>query len=135
MFGSKQHSAGAWSGQAFGPFSAALAGALLGTLTLGEATGQPLDALYGGKQIRMVIAAGAGGGYDAYARILALHLGRHIPGNPSIIDQNMPSAAGMQATNWAYTVAPRDGTVILATYNCPGRALSAIRPPATTRSD
>ena len=72
---------------------------------------------YSGKQIHMVIASGAGGGYDAYARILALHLGRHIPGNPSIIDQNMPSAAGMQATNWAFAAAPRDGTVILATYN------------------
>ena len=65
----------------------------------------------------MVIANGAGGAYDIYARILAAHLSRHIPGNPGIIDQNMPTAAGMQATNWAYTAAPRDGTVILATYN------------------
>jgi tripartite-type tricarboxylate transporter receptor subunit TctC len=72
---------------------------------------------YAGKQIHMVIAAGAGGGYDAYARMLALHLPRHIAGNPTIIDQNMPGAAGMQATNWAYAVAPRDGSVILATYN------------------
>jgi tripartite-type tricarboxylate transporter receptor subunit TctC len=117
MFSSKHRDAGAWSGHAVAAFSAALAGLLSGTLTLGKATGQPLDALYGGKQIRMVIASGAGGGYDAYARILSLHLSRHIPGNPGIIDQNMPSAAGMQATNWAYTVAPRDGTVILATYN------------------
>src|SRR6516162_8548346 len=72
---------------------------------------------YAGKQIHMVIAAGAGGGYDTYARILALHLTRHIAGNPAIIDQNMPGAAGMQATNWAYAAAPRDGSVILATYN------------------
>jgi tripartite-type tricarboxylate transporter receptor subunit TctC len=84
--------------------------------TAGGALGQPL-APYEDKQIHMVIASGAGGGYDAYARILALHLSRHIPGNPGIIDQNMPSAAGMQATNWAYAVAPKDGTVILATYN------------------
>jgi len=118
MFSSKQRSAG----RSFGAFAAALAGLLAATLlagplTLADAAGQPIDALYGGKQIRMVIAAGAGGGYDAYARILALHLSRHLPGNPSIIDQNMPSAAGMQATNWAYNTAPRDGTVILATYN------------------
>jgi len=72
---------------------------------------------YTGKQIHMVIAAGAGGGYDAYARTLALHLPRHIAGNPVIIDQNMPGAAGMQATNWAYAVAPKDGSVVLATYN------------------
>jgi hypothetical protein len=116
MFSSKQRGAG----RSFGVFAAALAGLvaatpLAGPLTLGEAAGQPLDALYGGKQIRMVIAAGAGGGYDAYARILALHLSRHIPGNPAIIDQNMPSAAGMQAMNWAPN-GPRDGTVILATY-------------------
>jgi len=46
-----------------------------------------------------------------------MHLSRHIPGNPGIIDQNMPIAGGMQATNWAYAQAPRDGTVILATFN------------------
>ena len=116
MFSPKQRAV-AWSGLTFGTLWAALAGLPSATLTLDEAAGQPLDALYGGKQIRMVIASGAGGGYDAYARILALHLSRHIPGNPGIIDQNMPSAAGMQATNWAYTAAPKDGTVILATYN------------------
>ena len=84
---------------------------------LGCALGQSTEALYAGKQLRMVIAAGPGGGYDIYARILATHLTQHIPGNPSIIDQNMATAAGMQATNWAFTAAPRDGTVILATFN------------------
>jgi tripartite-type tricarboxylate transporter receptor subunit TctC len=44
-------------------------------------------------------------------------MGKHIPGNPTFINQNMPGAAGMQATNWAYTIAPKDGTVIVATYN------------------
>jgi tripartite-type tricarboxylate transporter receptor subunit TctC len=113
MFMSKPRSVGPWLDFAFGALSAALSS----TLAFDQAAGQGTDALYAGKQIRMVIASGAGGGYDAYARILALHLSRHIPGNPSIIDQNMPSAAGMQATNWAYTAAPKDGTVILATYN------------------
>jgi tripartite-type tricarboxylate transporter receptor subunit TctC len=115
MTSSKQRGAEGWHAAVV--LSAALAGLLSATPTIGGAAGQSLDALYGGKQIRMVIAAGAGGGYDAYARILSLHLGRHIPGNPSIIDQNMPNAAGMQAMNWAYTTAPRDGTAILATYN------------------
>src|SRR5258706_1889427 len=73
--------------------------------------------LYAGKQIRMVIGSGAGGGYDVYARFLARHLGRHIPGNPAIVSQNMPAASRLAATNWAYTVAPKDGTVIVATYN------------------
>jgi tripartite-type tricarboxylate transporter receptor subunit TctC len=117
MFMSEPRRVGPRLDAAFGAFSAALAGLLSSTLAFDHAAGQGADALYAGKQIRMVIASGAGGGYDAYARILALHLSRHIPGNPSIIDQNMPSAAGMQATNWAYTAAPKDGTVILATYN------------------
>jgi tripartite-type tricarboxylate transporter receptor subunit TctC len=82
-----------------------------------DAAAQPATP-YSGMQIRMVIASGAGGGYDTYARVLTRHLGRHIPGNPTIINQNMPSAAGMAATNFAYSAsAPRDGTMILATYN------------------
>lgn len=73
---------------------------------------------YEGKQIRLVIGSGAGGGYDVYARFLARHLARHIPGNPTIVSQNMPAASGLAATNWAYSAAaPRDGSVILATYN------------------
>src|SRR5207249_4581826 len=70
---------------------------------------------YAGKQIRMVIASGVGGGYDVFARFLARHLARHIPGNPTIISQNMPAASGLAATNSAYSIAPKDGTVILAT--------------------
>ena len=84
---------------------------------IGDAPAQPAPAPYADKQIRMVIGAGAGGGYDTYARALARHLPRYIAGTPTIISQNMPGAAGMAATNWAYSIAPRDGTVILATYN------------------
>jgi tripartite-type tricarboxylate transporter receptor subunit TctC len=73
---------------------------------------------YAGKQIKMVIASGAGGGYDIYARFLARHLSRHIPGDPVIVSQNIPTASGLAATNWAYSpAAPRDGTVVVATYN------------------
>ena len=72
---------------------------------------------YRGKQVRLVISAGTGGGYDAYARVLARHLERNIAGQPQIVVQNMPGAAGMVATNWTYNAAPRDGTVLLATYN------------------
>jgi tripartite-type tricarboxylate transporter receptor subunit TctC len=86
-------------------------------LAVGDAAAQSSNALYAGKQIRMVIASGAGGGYDAYARALARFMGKYIPGNPVIINQNMPGAAGITATNWTYSIAPKDGTVILATYN------------------
>jgi len=90
----------------------------LATIEADTAAAQSADAFYAGKQIRMVIASGAGGGYDIYARFLSRHLAKHIPGNPTIVNQNMPTASGLQATNWAYSAAaPRDGTVILATYN------------------
>jgi tripartite-type tricarboxylate transporter receptor subunit TctC len=82
-----------------------------------EAAAQSPESFYKGRQIRMVIPSGAGGGYDSYARMLSQHIRRHIPGNPNIVDQNMPGASGMLATNWAASVAPKDGTVIVATYN------------------
>ncbi len=96
-------------------FSAAAAAALLAMDATAFAQGA--NPVYRNKQIRMVIASGAGGGYDAYARILSRYLEKYIPGNPTIVNQNMPGASGMQAMNWAYAAAPKDGTVILATYN------------------
>ncbi len=89
----------------------------LGLPVCNEAAAQSPNMPYAGKQIRMVIASGVGGGYDAYARAMARYMGKYIPGNPGIVTQNMPGASGITATNWAYSVAPRDGTVILATYN------------------
>lgn len=67
---------------------------------------------YRGKTIRMVVGAAAGGGYDAYARVVAAHLERQIPGNPSVVVQNMPGAGSLLATNYIANVAPKDGTVI-----------------------
>ena len=67
---------------------------------------------YRGRSISLVIGFGAGGGYDAYARLLARHIGRHIPGNPSLVAQNIQGAGGLKATQFLYDVAPRDGTVI-----------------------
>jgi tripartite-type tricarboxylate transporter receptor subunit TctC len=102
-----------------GPKQLASLGAIVAALAtaLDPGRGKAAEQYYSGKQIHMVIANGAGGAYDIYARVLTTHLARDIPGNPSIIDQNMPTAAGMQATNWAYSAAPKDGTVVLATYN------------------
>jgi len=65
-----------------------------------------------GKTIRIVVGAAAGGGYDAYARLLAAHLPQNIPGNPSVIVQNMAGAGSLLATNYIANVAPKDGTVI-----------------------
>jgi tripartite-type tricarboxylate transporter receptor subunit TctC len=70
------------------------------------------DDFFKGKSINLVIATATGGGYDTYARLIARHLGRHIPGQPAIVPQNMPGAAGIRAANYLYAAAPKDGTAI-----------------------
>jgi tripartite-type tricarboxylate transporter receptor subunit TctC len=65
----------------------------------------------------MVIASGPGGGYDTYARVLGRHMAKHIPGQPTMINQNMDGAGGVTAANWAYNIGAKDGTVIVAPYN------------------
>jgi tripartite-type tricarboxylate transporter receptor subunit TctC len=72
---------------------------------------------YKGKQMRIVVGTAPGGGYDLFARIVARHLGAHIPGAPAIIVQNLPAAGGLMMTNQLFTTAPRDGTVIGAPIN------------------
>jgi tripartite-type tricarboxylate transporter receptor subunit TctC len=67
---------------------------------------------YQGKQIKLVVGSAAGGGYDTYARLVARHLGKYIPGNPTIVPVNMPGAASNTAAANIYNVAPKDGTVI-----------------------
>src|SRR3977135_1774217 len=64
--------------------------------------------------LKIVVGSSAGGGYDTYARILARHIGRHIPGQPAVIVQNMPGAAGLKAIQYLDSGAPQDGSVITA---------------------
>ncbi len=70
----------------------------------------PLASFYAGKQINLVIGFSPGGGYDAYARVLARHMGKHIRGNPKIIVKNMPGAGGTVAANYVFNVSPKDGS-------------------------
>jgi len=70
------------------------------------------DDFYSGKVMQMLIGFSVGGGYDIYARTLARYLGRHIPGHPQIVPQNMPGAGSLKLVNYLYNVAPKDGTVI-----------------------
>jgi tripartite-type tricarboxylate transporter receptor subunit TctC len=65
---------------------------------------------YKGKRVTLIVSYGPGGGYDVYARVLSRHIGRHIPGNPSIVVQNMPGAGSLRGANYLYNVAPKDGT-------------------------
>jgi tripartite-type tricarboxylate transporter receptor subunit TctC len=76
------------------------------------AHGAAAEDFYKGKQINVIVGSAAGGGYDAYSRLVARHLGDHIAGDPNIIVQNMDGASGVRAANYVYNVAPRDGTVI-----------------------
>ncbi|MDB5651083.1 MAG: tripartite tricarboxylate transporter family receptor [Hyphomicrobiales bacterium] len=69
---------------------------------------------YRGKTVSIVVGYAPGGGYDIYSRLLSRHLSAHIPGKPTVIVQNMPGAAGVVASNYVYSVAPKDGTVIAA---------------------
>jgi len=67
---------------------------------------------YSGKTIQLLIGFSSGGGYDIYGRTLARYLGRHIPGHPQIVPQNMPGAGSLKAANYLYNVSPKDGTAI-----------------------
>src|SRR4051794_32368659 len=72
------------------------------------------ESFYRGKTISIVVGYGTGGGYDNAARILARHFGRHVPGNPVVVVQNMDGAGSLRAANFVYGPAPQDGTVIAA---------------------
>ncbi|MGA1206427.1 MAG: Bug family tripartite tricarboxylate transporter substrate binding protein [Litorivicinaceae bacterium] len=67
---------------------------------------------YSGKTVNLIIGFGAGGGYDTYGRVLAQHMGKHIPGNPTVVPQNMPGAGSIVASNFLYNTAPKDGTTM-----------------------
>jgi tripartite-type tricarboxylate transporter receptor subunit TctC len=66
---------------------------------------------YKGKNVDLYIGYSVGGGYDVYARIVARHIGKHIPGNPTIVPKNMEGAGSLRLVNWLYNVAPKDGSV------------------------
>ncbi len=75
------------------------------------------EAFYRGRQVSLIVGSGTGGGYDSYARLVARHLGRHMPGGANVIVQNMPGAGSLNMTNYVYNVAPRDGSVLGAPQN------------------
>jgi tripartite-type tricarboxylate transporter receptor subunit TctC len=73
--------------------------------------GEPVADFYSGKTLQLVIGYSVGGGYDIYARTLARYMGKHIPGNPTIVPQNMPGAGSLRAMNYLAKAAPKDGSV------------------------
>jgi tripartite-type tricarboxylate transporter receptor subunit TctC len=93
--------------QAALPILAVLAAALLGR----GASADGIEDFYRGRTVTLVISSGVGGGYDTYGRALARHIGRHIPGQPHILVQNMPGAGSLTALNYIYNAAAKDGSV------------------------
>ncbi len=79
-------------------------------LAIAYARADPVADFYKGQQVKLIVGYGTGGGYDVYGRLFARHLGRHIPGNPNVIVQNMPGAGSLRAVNFLANTAPRDGT-------------------------
>src|SRR6202011_1457641 len=84
----------------------------------------PAADYYSGKSIDLLIGAPAGGGYDIYARALARHYGRHIPGQPAIIPKDMPAAGSAPAAGFISTLAPKDGPAIAAIF--PGAVMGPL---------
>lgn len=74
--------------------------------------GEAPDAFYSGKTVSITVGSGAGGGFDTTARLVSRHIGRHIPGTPTVIVVNMPGGGGLVAANYMFHAAPKDGTVI-----------------------
>jgi len=77
-----------------------------------RAQAQSVADFFHGKTINLSIGYTSGGGYDLNARVLAKHMGRHIPGNPTVVPQNMPGAGSLRLANFLYSVAPKDGTAL-----------------------
>src|SRR5690606_18704984 len=104
----------------------AVAGLLMG---LGPAAADSVADFYKGRQITYVIQAGAGGYYGLNGRLIANHMGRFIPGNPTFVVQHMPGAGGIKAANYTYNVAPKDGTV-MAMLSADLAVVQKLRPEA-----
>ena len=79
--------------------------------------GQAQKIDFSGQKIALAVGSNAGGAYDLYGRLVARHLGSHLPGNPTIVPQNMPGAGNLIAVNWLYNVAPKDGTALAIVQN------------------
>jgi tripartite-type tricarboxylate transporter receptor subunit TctC len=90
----------------------AVATALAATLATQGARSAGVEDFYRGKTVSLLIGYSVGGGYDAYGRLLARHFGKHLPGNPNVVPQNMSGAGSLKAANYLYSVAPKDGSVI-----------------------
>jgi tripartite-type tricarboxylate transporter receptor subunit TctC len=89
-----------------------MAAVWLAVLPASIASAQSPADFYKGKTLDFYIGYSVGGGYDLYARVIGRHLGKHIPGNPTVVMKNMEGAGSLRLANWMFRVAPKDGSVI-----------------------
>jgi tripartite-type tricarboxylate transporter receptor subunit TctC len=117
------------------PKGTALAAATLALCALAPmpAAADAVEDFYKGKSMRMIISTSPGAGYDVYARFMARHLGRFIPGKPSFVNQNMPGAGHMRAGQFMSMQAPRDGSAIATISQ--GMPFSQISTPQQVKFD
>ena len=120
-------------------FGAVLAAAV--AVAARPAVAEDVAAFYKGKTVTIVAAHESGTGFDIYARALQRHMHRHIPGNPTVVVQNMPGAGGVVGANWLYNIAPKDGTTFgTFVFTAPFALFGAIqmalygRPSTTARA-
>src|SRR3954470_1173215 len=93
-------------------FGGAVAAMFALAMPIQAAAAQSVEEFYKGKTLQINVGFGVGASYDTYARVLAEHIGRNIPGNPKTIVMNMEGAGSLRLANWLYNAAPKDGTVI-----------------------
>jgi len=108
-------------------------GIAMAALGFAGARAEDVAEFYRGKQINMFIGSAPGGGFDAYGRLVARHIGNHIPGNPTVVPQNMPGAGQTRAAGHVYSVAPKDGTAVAAVS--PGALLTPLLGGPTVQYD
>lgn len=96
--------------------AAALMAAAIGAHLAAPAYAEDAADFFKDKQLQFVVGSAPGGGYDLYMRTLAQHMGKHIPGKPTLVLINMPGAGGVKAANFVYSAAPRDGTVLIMPF-------------------
>ena len=92
---------------------------VLAGLGASQANADPVSDFYQGRTVTMIVTTSAGGGYDTLARAIARHIGKHIPGSPTVVVRNMPGAGGITATNYLYASAEHDGSVLAVVSNTP----------------
>jgi tripartite-type tricarboxylate transporter receptor subunit TctC len=94
-----------------GAVASAAAAAIFALMPVSTAGAQSPTEFYKGKNVDLYIGYSVGGGYDIYARLLARHMGKHIPGNPTVVPKNMEGAGSLRLANWLYNVGAKDGSV------------------------